>query len=423
MHTPRVSYAHLGAKVNSKHVDSLLTFFQEGVKPASKDRYGVEIEHLPVLHGSDLSVPYQGEAGVKALLMALRPYYQADLEYWERGQLLGLGRPGISISLEPGAQVEASIGPLDQADQLTGIYEDFRRELDPLADGLGFRLVTYGYQPRSSFTDIKVIPKSRYQSMTQYLGAQGQFGLCMMRCSASTQVSIDYRDEADAIAKLRLGSALGPILALFFRNSPYFEGQTNPYPLLRQRIWDFTDFQRTNIIPGLFDPRFSWEDYAIDVLATPLMALDLTHTPEAVGQSASQLQRSAFRENAADVYPDRRLNDYEVRHLLSTHFNDVRLKNLVELRHWDSLPIDRAQALTSLVGSLFYDPDRFRPLADWSQGLSEADVFAAKADIQAHGPRSHPYGRDMDQWRDLLAVPQIQEPGSSDPDHPGVAQH
>ena len=35
----------------------------------------------------------------------------------------------------------------------------------------------------------------------------------MMRCSASTQVSIDYVDERDSIEKLRLGTVIGPILA------------------------------------------------------------------------------------------------------------------------------------------------------------------------------------------------------------------
>ena len=47
-------------------------------------------------------------------------------------------------------------------------------------------------------------------------------------------------------------------------------------------MWDYLDFQRTNVTPGLFDQRFGWEDYARDVLSTPLMFADLTHTPEAV---------------------------------------------------------------------------------------------------------------------------------------------
>lgn len=127
----------------------------------------------------------------------------------------------------------------------------------------------------------------------------------MMRASASTQVSIDYTSERDAIDKMRLGTAIGPILAWFFRNTPYFEGAPNPWPLCRQRMWDYLDVQRTNVTPGLYDERFSWEDYAADVLSTPLMFADLTHTPEAEGASVHGTEFTAFYTTAADLYPPR----------------------------------------------------------------------------------------------------------------------
>ena len=131
------------------------------------------------------------------------------------------------MSLEPGGQVEASIGVLHEPGDLNGLYADFRCEADPILEELGFRFVNYGYQPKSSFVDVPVNPKGRYDAMTDFLGRVGQFGPCMMRCSASTQVSIDYVDEKDSIDKMRVGTAIGPILAWFFRNTPYFEGRLN----------------------------------------------------------------------------------------------------------------------------------------------------------------------------------------------------
>lgn len=175
--------------------------------------------------------------------------------------------------------------------------------------------------------------------------------------------------------------------AYFFRNAPYFEGETNPWPLLRQRMWDYLDFQRTNVLPGLFDARYGWEDYAIDVLSTPLMFADLTHTPEAVASGASpkELHRPAFRENAGEVYPDRELNPYEINHIISTHFNDVRLKNFIELRHWDSLPIERAERLTEIASSLFYVPEHRERLESYFEGISEEEQVRSR---QHPGPRS-----------------------------------
>ncbi|OZG62738.1 gamma-glutamylcysteine synthetase [Bifidobacterium lemurum] len=424
MVTPRISYAHLLATPNPKHVDSLLSFFENGRAQRGTGGFGVEIEHLPVHNADDTAVSYYEPNGVETLLLRLRPYYDESKEYWENGHLVGLARDGVSVSLEPGGQVETSIGILHTPEDLNALYSRFRQEADPIVAELGWRFVAYGYQPKSSFADIPVNPKDRYDAMTSYLGRVGQFGPCMMRCSASTQVSIDFVDEHDAIAKMRIGTAIGPILAWYFRNSPYFEGRINPYPLLRQRMWDYLDFQRTNVIPGLFDQRFGWEDYAIDVLSTPLMFADLTHTPEALesGATAKELHRAAFYENAGDVYPDRELNSYEINHIISTHFNDVRLKNFIELRHWDSLPVERAERLTEIVASLFYVPANRIRLESYFDGLREEDVLEAKANIQARGRDASPYGQPLDFWQEFLGIEGILVDVPGDPAHPDVFQ-
>ena len=424
MTTPRISYAHLLAKPNPKHVDSLLRFFENGRSQRGTGGFGVEIEHLPVHNADDTAVSYYEPNGIEALLKRLRPYYDESKEYWENGHLVGLAREGVAVSLEPGGQVETSLGILTKPSELNALYTRFRREADPILEEFGWRFVNYGYQPKSSFADVPVNPKDRYDAMTAYLGRVGQFGPCMMRCSASTQVSIDYVDERDAIDKLRVGTAIGPILAWFFRNTPYFEGETNPWPLLRQRMWDYLDFQRTDVIQGLFDPRFGWEDYAVDVLSTPLMFADLTHTPEVVdaGATGKALHRPAFYENAGDVYPDRELNAYEINHIISTHFNDVRLKNFIELRHWDSLPLERAERLTEIIASLFYVPENRERLETYFDGLREEDVFEAKANIQAHGRDARPYGQPWDFWHAFLGAEGLLADEPGDPRHPDVFQ-
>lgn len=424
MVTPRISYAHLLAEPNPKHVESLLKFFEAGRSKRGTGGLGVEIEHLPVHDADDTAVSYYEPNGIEAFLKRLAPYYDESKEYWENGHLVGLAREGVAVSLEPGGQVEASIGVLHEPGDLNGLYADFRCEADPILEELGFRFVNYGYQPKSSFVDVPVNPKGRYDAMTDFLGRVGQFGPCMMRCSASTQVSIDYVDEKDSIDKMRVGTAIGPILAWFFRNTPYFEGRLNPYPLLRQRMWDYLDFQRTNVTPGLFDQRFGWEDYARDVLSTPLMFADLTHSPEAVesGLSRKELHRAAFRENAGEVYPDRELNAYEINHIISTHFNDVRLKNFIEFRHWDSLPIERVERLTEIIASLYYVPSNRIRLESYFDGLTEEDVFEAKANIQAHGRESNPYGQPLDFWREFLGLEGLLDDIPGDPKHPDVFQ-
>lgn len=423
MTTPRISYAHLLVQPNPKHVRSLTQFFEQGRRERGTGGFGVEIEHLPVHNTDDTAVTYFEPNGVEELLRRIRPLYDPDKEYWHDDHLVGLGRDQISISLEPGGQVETSIGVLHTPQELRTVYGQFRAEVDPILDELNFRFVHYGYQPNSSYADIPINPKLRYAAMNEYLGRIGQFGPCMMRCSASTQVSIDYVDERDAIQKIRIGTAIGPILALAFRNTPFFEGTQNPWPLCRQRMWDYLDFQRTNVIPGLYNEHFSWEDYAVDVLSTPLMFADVTHTPEAAGLPPQEREFAAFYQTAGDVYPDRELNDYEINHILSTHFNDVRLKNFIEFRHWDSLPVERAETLTKTISTLFYDQSKRAQLATLLDGITESDVFAAKAALQADGTRAHVYGKSINEWLDILGVQDTLATIPGDSKYPDVFQH
>ena len=55
--------------------------------------------------------------------------------------------------------METSIGILKKPSDLNTLYSKFRRELDPILDDLDFRLINYGYQPKSSFADVPVNPQ------------------------------------------------------------------------------------------------------------------------------------------------------------------------------------------------------------------------------------------------------------------------
>jgi glutamate--cysteine ligase len=396
----------MGATVNDEHVGSLVSYIARGAVPRSEYVFGVEIEHLPIRNGTGAAVDLYSENGVEDFLRALRPRFEPEEETWENGHLLGLRRGKIDVSTEPGAQVETALGPVKSPAEAEELYAQFRTLADPILTELNFDLVPYGYQPRTPHSDVRILPTGRYRVLDEYFGTVGSYGLLMMRCSASTQVSIDFSSEADSVRKMRLGSAAGPLLGWFFRNSPYFESGPSPLPLMRQEMWERTDPQRTGLTPGLFSDGFGWEDYAVNMLSTPLMVADMGGTPEHEGR---EKVFTVWHENAADIYPDRALNDYEMAHILSTHFNDVRLKQFLEFRHWDSLPIDRVRRLMEIVESLFCDDAQLDRLQHLLGGVREVDVLAAKADIQASGAQARPYGHSLEQWRELLGLRESDE--------------
>ncbi len=52
--------------------------------------------------------------------------------------------------------------------------------------------------------DLKRMPKSRYGIMTPYMEKVGTLGTSMMYRSATIQANLDFADEADMIAKMRV---------------------------------------------------------------------------------------------------------------------------------------------------------------------------------------------------------------------------
>ena len=68
------------------------------------------------------------------------------------------------------------------------------------------------------------------------------------------------------------------------------------------------------------------------------------------------------------------------------------------------MPIERAERLTEIVSSLFYVPEHRERLESYFEGISEEEVFEAKANIQAHGREASPYGQPLDFWKEFLGL-------------------
>ncbi|MDR1447576.1 MAG: gamma-glutamylcysteine synthetase [Candidatus Ancillula sp.] len=394
-----------------KLVDSLVEFFVDGAKEPSKFALGLEIEHLVVDKTTGKAFGYwdeKTERGIKQVLEKLEKYFTSSSRN-QHGDLLGLSRANIALTLEPGAQFETSIGPFQSVDEFRREYMQFISEAGPICDEVGAQLLTLGYQPKTLERDVTIIPKDRYSIMDDYLAKTGKYGHNMMRCSASTQVSIDYSDEQDAIKKLRISSALMPIYAYYYSNSPYFEGAENTNKMIRTKLWDDLDPSRCSLIPHLYDTDFGFEQYAITALTTRLMVADLTGTPEAYDDK--EKVREAFSESAVDIYPDRALNEHEILHILSTYFFDVRLKNYIELRSVDSLPLDTALDFLANIKHNFYNEEKLQELSTALEGIVEKDVAEAKqvllsATIENQG-EVHVYGKPLNYWFKKLGLNEL----------------
>jgi glutamate--cysteine ligase len=374
----------------------IVAYFEGGARPAGANALGVEVEHFAV-HGDGRAVPYEGdgrEPGVRQVLEALAAAYP-ERAYGEHGDLLGLAAPDGSVTLEPAAQIEISVAPYADVASVERAYRRFRDAVDPELARFGARLAAFGYHPKERAADLPLIPKERYRIMDEHFARIGTRGIRMMRASASTQVSVDYTSEADAVRKLRVASALAPVLAAVADNTPVLEGAPVGAPISHLALWRDVDPRRCGQVPGVFEEGFGFGAYADWLLDVPPLFVP---APELRETSAAP---------AAEVWAEP-MSTADIEHLLSMVWPDVRLKRFVEIRPADSLPEPQILGYTALVKGIFYSEaslaavEKTLGVREGRWPLDERATDRAIEAIRAEGRLAPVHGTALGEWVDLL---------------------
>jgi glutamate--cysteine ligase len=327
----------------------LIEAIERGAKPRSDWRIGTEHEKFAFALADLRPVPYEGPAGIRALLEGLRRFGWTPI--LEGETIIGLNQGPENISLEPGGQFELSGAPLSSVHETCAEVNTHLEQVKAVGAELGIGFLGLGFQPKWSRADAPWMPKGRYKIMRAYMPRKGGLGLDMMLRTCTVQVNLDFGDEADMVKKFRVGLALQPVATALFANSPFAEGRPNGFLSLRSQVWLDTDPDRTGMLPFVFEDGMGYEryvDYALDV---PMYFVyrDGTYI-DASGQSFRD-----FLAGRLAAYPGQipTLADWDDH--LTTLFPEVRLKRYLEMRGADGGPWRRICALPALWVGLVYD--------------------------------------------------------------------
>ena len=376
--------------IHDENVQAIVDYFKSGIKNAGDPpQLGVEIEHIVVgEHSAPIS--YSEEFGVRWILEQLAEDLP-EKTFGDDGKLIGLAGGNKTLTLEPAAQLELSAGPYEYAPALRDDYEHFQHRLGEVTHGHDVRAFAIGYHPTTKADDLELIPKQRYRFMDAHFAKIGPFGRCMMRGSAATQVSIDYYSVEDCLRKLRLASAIAPVLSLICDNSPVFEGEPRTHHMVRTEIWQKCDPARCGTVRGALDADFTLEQYAEYVLSTP-----------AIFGYDDEGNAFATEQTFDELYADKAMAHDDVEHALSLFFNDARLKTYLEIRSADSMPIPYAEAYVTLIKGLFYSEASLDALDELTKGVDEAAVEDARNALMADGYDAVVYGKPVTDIVDAL---------------------
>jgi glutamate--cysteine ligase len=360
--------------------DDLLLTFQKGIKPKSDWRIGTEHEKFGFYHGSNETVPYGGENGIRALLEGIKqgsnwqPIIEGD-------NIIGLKDGMGSITLEPGGQFELSGAPLLSIHETCKEIAHHLKAVRAVADPLNIGFLGLGFQPKTALEDVPMMPKGRYNIMKAYMAKVGRLGRQMMFRSCTVQVNLDYSSEIDMAKKFKASLALQPIATALFANSPFAEGRLNGYQSYRAHVWSDTDPDRTGIPKFIFNKDFGFADYANYALDVPMYFVYRDGKYHDVsGLSFRDFMAGRLKGFEGQLPTQKDWEDH-----LTTLFPEVRLKSYLEMRGADSGPWSRLCALPALFVGMLYDDASLNACLDIIKDWDYEDIEGLRRSVPMLG--------------------------------------
>ncbi len=351
----------------------LAQVFYSGCKNETK--VGVESEKLLVYKENQQAVKY--EDVVKILNLFDEKEWQ---KIYDDGNLTALKSNIGMITLEPGSQIELSLKPYKTLDEITKQLDNFYTQLDKYSEQIGAMVINRGIHPVSTYDNINIIPKKRYEYMTKYLPQKGLTPFVMMRETAGIQANFDYKDEQDAIRKLALSIKMSPIISALYSNSPVRGGKLTEYKSFRANSWLNVDEDRCGFISKkLFEKEldFTFNDYVETLLDVPMIFIERNGNYYEANITFREFMTNGNNGLTAQ------LSDWLTH--ISLYFPDVRLKSYIEIRNHDAQNASMTYSVPAFWKGIIYNPDAMEAIEDILQNYSYEDFVQLRSNAPKYG--------------------------------------
>jgi len=360
--------------------ENLINYFSDGEKKEENLKIGTE--HEKFLFNLKTKKPVDfSEKGIKGIFNILKQNGWNEIK--ENDNVIGLKKDNLSITLEPGLQIELSGAPCHNIHETCREVNLYLKELKQACSKFNIGVIGIGLIPNSKFEEINQLEKKRYTIMRNYMTSVGTLGLDMMHRTAATQVNFDFSSEEDFKKKTKVASCLVPIAVSLFSNSPILEGKLNGFVGYRTHIWQHTDSRRSGLIPFFFDNSNSYEQYCDFALGVPLYFVKRNNEIiDCSGKDFNNFINGRLRE----VHDEANIEDWA--NHLSTIFTEVRVKQYLEIRPADSCSWSGICSIPAFWTGILYNQnildECFEIFKDWKfKEVNEAYMQSAKKGFDA----------------------------------------
>lgn len=330
----------------------------------SEQKIGLEYERIPLNNSNGDVASYYGDYGICEFLREL-----AKTDNWDYIlddiNIIGLKKLHDTITLEPGCQVELSLEPQNTIFDIKNKIEKIDSVMQPILDKFGITLINKGVSPKTTYKNIKLLPKRRYAIMANYLW--GILSDVMMRETAGIQVGIDYKSEEDAMKKFRLSNVIMPFITAMFANSKIRGGVDTGYKSFRALAWLNTDNERCGFATK-FEQDLSFKDYVNKLLDTPMIFIMRENKPISIN---GRLTFKQFMEKGFEGFKAE-IQDWKFHSNL--YFPEVRLRNFIEIRNHDCVGNGLEYAIPAFYKGIMYNSDAFDAIEKITDNYSYNEI-------------------------------------------------
>jgi len=371
--------------INKEYV---INYFNSGIRDTKDFKIGIEHEKFLFDQNTNKRTDYK---------TVLRMFEELNEFGWksivEKGNIIGLQKEGKNITLEPGNQIELSGDKLNNIHEACSESQDYLFELQQVTKKIGLKIVSAGFDPISTLSEVPNNPKQRYEVMTKDMPNGGSLSHDMMYRTCGTQLNLDYNSEQDFIKKFKIINSLVPVSIALFANSSIVEKKNSGYMSYRSKVWQDTS---RGGLPEIFFDNMNFEKYADFTINFPLLFIQ--NDKEYL--SGKNYTFSDFMNGKIQEINNRLPTEDDLATHLSTIFTENRLKKYIELRSmdtcgWDCLCAGPAFNTGILYGNL---DETYELISKWDK----KKIINAYFEAPKKGFNTELMGKDLLYWSSLL---------------------
>ena len=253
-------------------------------------------------------------------------------------------------SLEPGGQIEWASPVFEKIQDLDNALSKHKHLIDSILKREGLKSLYIGVDPFNDPSDIELINHKKYRLMNSNMEKKGTLGKWMMRNTSSIQINYDIKNENDLEETVYIFDCLHPVLSYLFCYSPLRSGEVIHDLNFRNHVWENTDNDRCG---SLINHGISVKEGLLDLYCDFVYGVPSIFKID----NKNNIQDSdvAIGEELNNKYLKGKLKEKDIKVALHQIFTNVRLKNLIELRDIDCLPVEYAMAPVAFTSGLIND--------------------------------------------------------------------